>query len=377
MHHPLSRRNWLRNTALAAGTLPFVKVSAFAKNGICTSNFPHTQVIELNANENPYGPSERARLAIMESLSRGNRYPIEWRAELKAAIAKKEGLQPENVMLGAGSSEILGIAATRFGRAGGNIVAVDQVFSSLMKNAAHLGTTWKKTALDQDFRHDFKAFEKAIDRKTELVYFCNPNNPTSTMVKHDDLVNFCNKVSPTTPIFVDEAYIEYTPEGTKNSVAELVKENQNIIIARTFSKLYGLAGMRIGYALAHTATIKELQKYHSGYELSVSSAGMKAALASLNDTAFVDYSRQKNDETRQYFCSQLDKWDVGYAESVTSFVFFPVERFQQKNNHLGKAFLQEGIACRPFPLDAPKWCRMTLGTMEEMEKVVHVMKALV
>lgn len=370
MNHRHSRRQWIRNGILAASALPFTPIASFAQKNIVV--FAHTEVIELNANENPYGPSEKARLAIIDSLHRGNRYPMEWRAELKAAIAVKEGVEPENVLLGAGSSEILGIIALRYGRAGGNIVAADRTFPILMQNAEQLGTTWKKVPLDTAHRHDMRAMEKAVDSDTRLLYFCNPNNPTGTVVKKEELVDFCKKMTSRVPVLVDEAYIEYTIGGTQNSVATHVANNPNLMVARTFSKLYGLAGMRIGYLLAHADTIADLKKYHSSFEMSVSSAGMQAALASLNDNLFIKNSREKTNAAKTYFCQQLDKWDVAYADSTTSFVYFPVAKFYQKG-HLGNALQAAKIDCRP----QPKWCRMTIGTMAEMQQVVRVMEQLV
>lgn len=376
MHH-LSRRNWLKSSALASLAIPFTGMAAVPKNRSPNPFFHDTQLIRLNANENPYGPSEKAKLAIIESLSLGNRYQIDLREQLKAAIAKKEGLSPENVMLGAGSSEILGIVGVWAGAEKKTILSADRTFPIMMNLAENMGVNWQKTPLDKAHRFDLAAIKKAIRKDTGLVYICNPNNPTSTMLKKEELSNFCQSVSKSHPVFVDEAYIEYTPSGTQNSMAYLIKDNPNIFVARTFSKLYGLAGMRIGYALGHVDRISELKKYHSGYEISISSSGLSAALASLGDDDFLDFSLKKNEETKQLFYKKLKTWDVPYADSVTSFVYFPVDKFISKGQDFGQAFFDHQINCRPFPKEAPKWCRMTMGTTAEMEKALTVLEQLI
>lgn len=371
-----SRRNWLKSSALASLAIPFTGMAAMPRKINPNPFFKETQLIRLNANENPYGPSEKAKLAIVESLSLGNRYQIDLRGQVKAAIAQKEGLSPENVLLGAGSTEILGIVGVWAGSQKKTILSADRTFTMMMNYAERLGGKWQKIPLDSAHRFDLTAIKKALQKDTGLVYICNPNNPTSTMVKTTDLEDFCQSVSKSHPVFIDEAYIEYTPGDTKNSMVHLVKDNPNIFVARTFSKLYGLAGLRIGYALGHADRIRELKNYHSGHELSVSSSGLCAALVSLEDTDFLDFSRQKNEQTKQLFYKKLKAWDVPYADSVTSFVYFPVDKFISKGQDFGQAFLEDGINCRPFPKKAPKWCRMTMGTNQEMEKAMGVLEKL-
>jgi len=375
-----NRRNWLKVNSLALASLALPLCSAARLDQPLPSIPNHllsTKGIRLVANENPYGPSKKAVQAIIESAHLGNRYQIPLRDALKEAIAKKENLKPENILIGAGSSEILGIIGHKYVHNKGSLLTSENTFPMMVGFMKNLGVETTEIPIDKNYRFDLTGIQNAVSEQTGLVYMCNPNNPTGTMVNTQKLERFCKEVAVTTPVFVDEAYIEYTIGGRKNSMAHLINDFPYVFISRTFSKIYGLAGMRIGYALAHEDVIADLKRYHSGFEISVSASGLSAALASINDNDFLDMSLNKNNAVKAYFYKSLDELNIPYAQSETNFVFFPLNKFRTNSDDFATAFKDQKIQIRPFPRKNPQWARITLGTWEEMEQVVSLLESLV
>ncbi len=372
-----SRRKWLRSIALASVTFPMTQsiTSDFILQK--ASDFETIDKIKLSSNENPYGPSEKAKAAILESLSVGNRYPNALRNELKEELAKKENLTKDHILLSAGSSEILSILGLWLAHKKGNYVTTKMTFPILMMCTETYDVKWKKVDLDANFKIDLNRLEDAVDEKTDAIYLCNPNNPTATAIEPSDLENFCKQIKSHQIILIDEAYIEYTEGGLKNSMAKLIQAYPNILIIRTFSKIYGLAGMRIGYALGNPLLIQELKSQFIISESCVSSAGLAAAIASLKDQSFVKDSYRKNRDTRKYITDHFDKWGVPYAPSQTNFIYYPIDQFEQGGKSFRSAMAKANILCPPFEQDKSNYSRMTIGTQEEMEKVIRVLKKLI
>jgi histidinol-phosphate aminotransferase len=373
MTQQLSRRSWLKRSAMAAAILP---VSNWYLPHIQESALPRFNgdvPIRLNSNENAYGPSEAARKAIMESLNDANRYPRNYTRKLKEEIALREGLTPDHVMLTAGSTELLGLAGLVYGLEKGDLVACSPTFDFLMLYAERMGCDWGRTPLTQDFQQDLKGLAKACGPNTRLIFICNPNNPTGVELPAEELMDFCESQSRKYPIYVDEAYVELSPNGRKSSMAPLTLNNQNIIVGRTFSKVHGLAGMRIGYALANPMTIERMANLHTGRELTVSCAGAAAALACLNDPEFEAFSRAKIIEGRELVCRAFDQMGVEYLPSATNFVLFRNEKFKIDPV---EAMEQENILIRKYE-HLYGWTRVSIGTVEEMEKFTAAAKKYV
>ena len=207
---------------------------------------PTALLAKLNANENPYGPSEAAQKAVIESVVRGNRYAWKELFDLIEKIAQKENVPANHIMMGPGSSDLLEKVAMISFMKGGNLVSADPTYMSLINVSKAVGATWRAIPCKTDWSHDLKAMEAAIDSNTKLVYICNPNNPTGAVTNGDDLYNFCSRVSEKVPVFIDEAYMELAGNTTRTMVG-LLAQKKNIIVARTFSKVMGLAGIRVGY----------------------------------------------------------------------------------------------------------------------------------
>ena len=384
----INRRTWLKSTALATTGLGLG--SGLSLYGNTTSRpanlapldfweWERTPRIKRNlydlkarllANENPYGPSDKTRLAIIESVNMGNRYGHGDSGKLIEMIAEKEGVPKEYVMLGPGSSDLLEKTAITHFIDGGNIVSANPAYMSLIKTAQALKANWKPIPVKQDWSHDLPAMEAAIDNKTQLIYICNPNNPTGTITPGKDLWSFCSRVGEKKPIFVDEAYLEFMDPQLQMSMVGLVKKGKNVIISRTFSKAHGMAGLRVGYVVALPETLEKIEStFRSNMGMNITA--LRGALASLQDTDFVENSRKWNKEVREFVCAELKSAGFAPLDSHTSFVLFPMQME-------GKAFLDKmydlGVGVRAFEIFDQSYCRVSMGTKPEMKLFLEAVK---
>lgn len=380
----LNRRDWLKSSLLMAGGLVATPSLAFKSNKIVTtasSSLIREFVLEfkidesrmlarLNANENPYGPSPKVIQAIAESISQGNRYGHGDAATLISMIAEKEGVSAECIMLGPGSTDLLEkLAITRF-QQGGNIVSADPSYMSVMNTAQAMGGKWKPVPLSPDYSHDFEGMKSAIDSETRLVYVCNPNNPTGSISDADSLKKFCMEVSKNVPVFVDEAYLEFLEKPETQTMVGLVAEGKDVIVARTFSKIHGMAGLRIGYIVATPSRIESItSKVRSTMGLCVTS--LKGAIASMKETDFLGQCKAQNTECRAYVTSEITKLGYNPIPSFTSFMIFPIE---MEGKLFMKAMYDEGVGIRAYEMYDKSWCRVSMGTHEELEYFVETFK---
>lgn len=358
-----TRREWLKISALSGAALAF---SSFDFKPHANAQNNSGKLIKLTSNENPYGFSPKARTAILDSLSEGNRYAHpDLVAKLEQQIAEREGVKAENVVLGTGSGEVLCMAAIAFGR--GEIVAPNPTFQSLMRYAENLGAKVKSVPLNDKFEHDFGAMAKLVNENTSLVYICNPNNPTAGLSPDGALRSFCSETAKKTPVFADEAYLEYTDDFPRNSMVDLVKKGENVIVSRTFSKIYGMAGLRVGYGLARTDLAQKLKKFRMTWFNNLS---INAALASYSDVDFIVQSRKKNAETRRAFLSEMDKMNLKYAPSEANFVWL--------NTGENLSDLSDKMRAHNIWLGNPRggWARVTIGTNDEMQTFVKALKQI-
>lgn len=381
----LDRRNWIKTSALTFGGVMAAPYLGFSKNETIPLNldsqgnavyspffkeFLVNEVNEatvfsakLNANENPYGPSPKGLNALHQAASGGNRYAWKELYELIDKIAAFEGVAPENIMMGPGSSDLLEKTAMVLFMNGGNVVSADPAYMSLIQVAEAAGGSWKPIPLKEDWSHDLEAMEKAIDEQTKLVYICNPNNPTGTITDSKKLLSFCERVSERVPVFVDEAYLWFLDNATQHSMVSLVAQGKNVIVARTFSKIHGMAGLRVGYAVAPKTTLDQLQKITRA-GMGISYPSVYAAMAAMDDHAFLNDSRRLNAEARTYTFETLKSMGFAPVASHTSFMIFPIDME-------GKSFLKEmaalNVGVRAFNFFGKNWCRVSMGTLEEMK----------
>ncbi|WP_291133024.1 pyridoxal phosphate-dependent aminotransferase [Flavobacterium sp. UBA7682] len=364
-----NRRNWLKQTSLGIvglGIIPFESFAVPTKEDLIEEK--NVSLIRLRSNENPYGPSVLARNAMSDSINVSNRYDWELTDELIGKIAQKHNLTDQNILLGAGSSEILNLVALYCSKKTGNLIIAETTFDYWTITAENAGLKKIAIPLTADKKHDLSAMLNAIDSDTRLIYICNPNNPTGTICASEALLNFIKEATKRTKVLVDEAYLDYTDQP---SLANLVTENKNIIIAKTFSKIYGLAGSRIGYAIAHPETIMEMSQLQFSTNGSVSIVSASGALASLKDNKFVAETILLNAEARKYTIEQLENLKIRCIPSHTNFVYFSLENYNKdffeqlkKNNILGTKIYEE----------KGKWSRITIGTMTEMKQFIKALE---
>ncbi|KQS31189.1 histidinol-phosphate transaminase [Dyadobacter sp. Leaf189] len=395
MNHKMDRRNLLKSGLMAIGGMtlaPHLSMGAFANSPLSLdpenriyrspmvrehflpADFKAPKIVaKLNANENPYGPPMSAQKAVADSVKNGNRYAWKEMYDLVDKIAKKEGVSADHIMMGPGSSDLLEkVALVTFMNGKGNIVSADPCYMSLVQVAKSVGATWKPVPCTADWSHDLKAMEAAIDSETKLVYVCNPNNPTGAITKGQDLLDFCSRVSEKVPVFVDEAYIELAVGADTQSMVSLLTQKKNVIVARTFSKIMGMAGIRVGYMVALPSYLESINKITRG-GMGISYTSIFAASASLDDKDFQGNTRKLNHEAKLYLYENLDKMGYKYIPSYTNFVLFPVTI---PGKELLTKLNAKGVAVRAFDIQNKPWCRVSLGTMDEMKAFVGALNQL-
>lgn len=361
----LNRRQWLR----AAGAT--VAASALVSPARLLAQKPATAprraivapgLIRLHFNENPFGPAESARAAIREAATRGSRYADAEERDLVDLIARREGCRPEQVILGCGSGEVLDAAGFHFGADGGEIVAADPTYLALLNAAARVGGRAVRVPVNARLEHDLPALAAAVTPATRLIYLVNPNNPTGTVCPAEELRAFVRAQAERTTVLIDEAYLELADDFAGRTCAPLVAEGRNVVVARTFSKLHGMAGLRLGYALAPVALAPLLRARMTG---SIGVTTLAAGLASLRDEAFAADARAKIVAGRDALVAEVRALGREWAEPQGNFVFLrtgmPAVDFIARMR-------TEGIEVgRPFPpfLD---WARVTIGLPEEMDR---------
>src|SRR5881397_4405874 len=252
----ISRRKFaqiLGAGAAAALVRPTFSFANEAEHVSATGN-----AVRLSANENPYGPSPNALKAMTNSFGLSCRYPDEHNNLLIDKVAKLNGVDHEQILLGDGSGEILKLCAETFtGKEGGTLIAADPTFEAILNNAKANGAEVVKVPLTRTFAHDLPKMRAAA--KSGLIYICNPNNPTASITPKDELRDFIAKTPRETMILVDEAYFHYADSPDYESVIPLVKEHPNLVVSRTFSKIYGMAGLRCGYCVAQKETVERMR----------------------------------------------------------------------------------------------------------------------
>jgi len=327
--------------------------------------------IQLNANENPYGPSPKAVEAITHSESMASRYPDELEGRLIAAIAKLHGVEKSNVMLGCGSGEILRVADSAFLDAGKKAVVAEPTFEAVLAFARVMRAEPVKVPLTADHRHDLRAMLAASGSNAGLIYLCNPNNPTGTIVTREELADFFSRAPQHAIVLVDEAYYHFVEDKRYASAFEWFGKVPNLVIARTFSKIYGMAGMRLGYAVAAPNLIRAMSQYALWNR--ANTAVLEAALACLGDEAHIADQRKKINGTREWLCKELEGDGRRYIPSHANFVMVDVggnvepliHKFEEKRILVGRKFPSMG-----------NWLRISVGTPKEMQTFVETLRAL-
>lgn len=369
MTNKISRRNWLKTSALAGSVMAFSSIDLSAKP-ITTTN-SSKKLVRLTSNENPYGFSPRAKQAIIDSVELGNQYAHREKVmELEKMIADREGLKPENVILGSGSGEVLCMTGAAYGWQQGELITPELTFPLIYRYAENFNAKINGVPLDSKLRLDLNEMGKRVSNKTSLVYVCNPNNPTGTYLPTKPVRDFCETFSKQTTVFVDEAYLEFTNDFPRNSMVELVKQNKNVIVSRTFSKIYGMAGMRVGYGLAKKEIADKLKKFRMTW---FNALGINAAIESYKDTEFIKMSVKRNNKVRAMFSNELKKINMPHPKSEGNYLWV---NGGKRIHNLYEKVKPYGLSVRNGRGKYEDWARITIGTQGHMKTLVKALKKL-
>ena len=369
-----SRRDWFKSSIGIGGLMltPSILTAEEIKKYNPRSK---SSIVKLSSNENPYGPSERVLNAIKNSFNDACRYPYEFIQELQKTLAKKHDVPIESIVITGGSNEALRITGLAISNKGGNIVAGQPTYLALMNYAEAWGAEIKWVPVDSDKGYDLKKIRDTIDQDTSMVFIANPNNPTGTLLKANSLADFCEDISKQTLVFCDEAYYDYINEKDYPSMDYLVRKGENVIISRTFSKVYGMAGLRIGYLVLKPKLADDLFGKYSPYGrpnimAQTNVLAVAAASEALKDTDFYKFSLKKANEEKDKIYKLLDYLDLKYVKSSTNFVFFESKKHIDK---LSAKMLEKGVKVgRPFP-PFYDWCRISTGTSQEVDRFIESM----
>lgn len=334
-----------------------------------------THSIKLASNENPLGPSKKALKALKTFLSNGpevGRYPDGGGFYLRNAIATRVSnarmyFGIDSIILGNGSNELLDIAVRTYMTHGDEAVMAAPSFVVYSMAVRSVGATAIEVPL-VDYKHDLKKMAEAITAKTKIVFIANPNNPTGTINNKDEFKAFMKKLPQNVLLIVDEAYIEYVTDRSYPDTLKYLYDGRNILILRTFSKAYGLAGLRIGYGISKPEIITELNKIREPFN--TNSLSQVAALSALLDKAHLRKSIQISNEGKQYLYKALDEMGIKHVPSETNFIYIPLETDAAT---LYSAMLKEGVIIRPV---GPKEIRVTIGLPEENQRFIEAFKKI-
>ena len=328
-----------------------------------------TDIIKLASNENPIGPSPLAKKAIQRAADQVHMYPDGNAYYLKTDLAKHVGVTPENLILGNGSNEILQIIGETYLSPNDEVIYSESAFVVYMLVAKTCGAKSIITPMC-GFTQDLEAMADAITNHTQVIFIANPNNPTGTIVTKDQTERFLERVPDDVLVVFDEAYYEYIDRSDYPHILPYCQEGRNVIVTRTFSKIYGLAGLRIGYGIARPEIIQMMDRVRQPFNCN--SIAQAAAKAALRDDAHVRFSRQTNAAGKAYLYGALNRMGMEYVESDGNFILVHLDKSGQK---VADALVRKGVIVRPVAgYGFPNSIRVTIGKREENERFVDALK---
>ncbi len=322
-------------------------------------------VIKLASNENALGPSPKAIAALRKTTGQLHRYPDASCTDLRARLAKKLRVRPESIIIGNGSDELIVLALRAFVDPGDAVVVAQPTFLIYELQAKACGASVTVVPL-RNYRYDLQTMRAAVTPHTKLVFIANPDNPTGTYVTKQELEQFLQGLPHETIVFLDEAYYEFVEAADYPQTVRYVKDHP-VIITRSFSKAYGLAGLRVGYGIAPAPIIAAINAVREPFN--VNSLAQTAAAAALEDAAFLSRTRQLLREGRRYLTRQLEALKVRYVPSVTNFILIELGPGAPE---IARALLARGVIVREMSAwKLPQCLRVTLGTMSENQRFIR------
>jgi len=363
---PTTRRQWLQQAALSASAFSLPSsLLAFEE-----SKKPGDRIILLNSNENAFGPSKLVAKAMADAAAMSNRYPDDQVPALKEKLANFWKVGKENVLMGAGSSEILGLACLLVSNEKGHVISAEPSYKVWHRQAENYGLQIHTVPLTEKRQLNLPNMISLIAKDTRMLYVCNPNNPTGLALEYEFMRQQVLEASKKCMVLVDEAYTEF---ANIPSMASDAANNPNIIVAKTFSKIYGLAGARVGYAISHPDTIKKLAAFQPWPDVAVSMVTAAAASAAIDDQAFVKSCRERTAANRDYCGKCFSSLGLEYLPSQTSFMLFDISGIKGDFSEQMKA---RNIFVQYRDHFNGKWCRVSMGTEEEMKAFCTALKSI-
>ncbi|MDQ8182385.1 histidinol-phosphate transaminase [Pelagicoccus sp. SDUM812005] len=334
--------------------------------------------VRLSSNENAFGYTPKAKMAMMKALDGGSYYNRNNVSELEELCAKKEGVSTDYILTTAGSGPLLMMTALAYAEPGVNVVTTEMGYTQLVRKFEQRGGDVKFAPLSEDMGYDFKALKAAIDENTKIVYICNPNNPTGVLADSAELKQFVMSIPDDILVFVDEAYLELTSSSfAMATCAPLARLKKNVIVTRTFSKGYGLAGFRIGYAVAHPDILEKISVFHMGAPSYIAAI---AACEAIKDSEHLAVNIKNYQTVRKYVTDAFDKMGIEYAKPDGAFVYFHSGIDQQL---LRDTMRENGILISGSRVSgAPEskyadWARVSIGTKPQMDEFLTLLSGLV
>jgi histidinol-phosphate aminotransferase len=332
------------------------------------------RIVKLASNENPLGIPESAKRAMSAAMADLARYPDSNGFDLKAAISEKFGVPTDWVTLGNGSNDILELAARSLVSPGQSVVYSQYSFAVYPLATQAIGARAIVVAA-KDFGHDLPAMRAAITDDTRLVFVANPNNPTGTFIDGEQIAAFIRSIPPHVVIVLDEAYTEYLSPSQRYDAFAWVAQHPNLIVSRSFSKAYGLAGLRIGFGIAQPGLTDLMNRLRQPFN--VNSLAQAAAIAALQDEAFLKKSAEINSQGYLQLTAAFDQMGISYVPSVGNFVLFRAGDDDTAGAKVNLALLKQGIIVRPVAnYGLPQWLRVSIGLPEENEAFLSALKSV-
>jgi histidinol-phosphate aminotransferase len=329
------------------------------------------RIVKLGSNENPLGANPNVLKAVAKAMPRVSLYPDGSNREVRKALAAAYKVNPEQVMVGNGSDEVLLMLALAFVKPGERVIVSENTFSEYEFSGRVLDGKIVKVPL-RNFRYDLTGFEKTLKLKPKMMFLCNPNNPTGNHFTHKELESLLRKAPRQCLVVVDEAYADYSTAKDFPHCLELMKRYPNLIVSRTFSKLYGLAGLRLGYGIGDAAIIRETLRVKTPFNLNL--LVQTAALTALKDKAFVRRSLSVNQKGKKQLEAGFKKLGLFFLPTEANFICFRVPRPAVE---LCEDLMKRGMIMRPLKsFGLPDWCRVTIGTAEQNRFFLQELKSV-
>jgi len=328
-----------------------------------------SEITKMASNENPLGPSPKAVAAMEKELKNVNLYPEGPCTLLRKEMSRRLGIDEDMITFSNGADNCILLVASAFVNEEDEVLMADLTFFVYKTVTKIMGGRPVYVSL-KDYAHDLKAMEKKIGSRTKLIFVCNPNNPTGSVVRKDELDDFITNLPENVILVLDEAYIEFASDKSCPNGLDYIKQGYNVISIRTFSKLYGIAGVRIGYAVGSKEFITALNTVREPFPVSL--IAQAAALGALEDEEFKEKVLENNEEGKAYLYKEFQKMELPYVPSSTNFIFVDLKRDIKK---IFESLLREGIIIRPGHLwNYPTSARITIGTMEQNKKFIGALK---